>query len=70
MNDLYFLTKLYFLKECSPGKYRNNCSEECTDGFYGLKCRKNCPSECNNTCDKVSGVCPGQGQGNNTPFNI
>ncbi|XP_052719035.1 uncharacterized protein LOC128190864 isoform X2 [Crassostrea angulata] len=46
---------------CPNGTHGENCSKLCQDGLYGEKCKKKCPSECNKTCDKVSGSCSGHG---------
>eukprot|EP00105_Crassostrea_gigas_P025653 XP_011446289.1 PREDICTED: uncharacterized protein LOC105341442 [Crassostrea gigas] len=45
--------------ECPPGWYGANCSEICADGLYGRLCKEQCPSQCNTTCDKISGRCQG-----------
>lgn len=43
--------------ECPPGLYGANCSEICPEGSYGRLCKERCPSQCNTTCDKISGRC-------------
>lgn len=48
------------LSECPPGWYGANCSEICADGLYGRLCKEQCPSQCNTTCDKISGRCQGK----------
>lgn len=53
-------TNFPFLIECTPGKYGVNCSQVCPNGFFGRLCEKKCPLECNETCDKISGDCPGK----------
>ena len=67
-NDPYLITS-----ECTPGTTGWNCSQTCLDGYHGRECREQCPSQCNKSCDKVSGVCPDKGNymylvNNYTPF--
>lgn len=50
--------------ECPPGYHTENCTEICPDGFYGLLCKEKCPPQCNETCNKTSGSCPGKGKSN------
>lgn len=43
----------------------NKYSKHCTDGFYGLQCRKKWPLKCYKTCDTAFGLCTDISLGNN-----
>ncbi|KAF7708828.1 N-acetylglucosamine-1-phosphodiester alpha-N-acetylglucosaminidase [Silurus meridionalis] len=42
---------------CDAGWRGSNCSQECTDGFYGDGCTKTCTCVNGGTCDPVHGRC-------------
>lgn len=50
---------ILFLLECPAGTYGVNCSEACPEGYYGRLCKDVCPLQCDQTCDVISGECPG-----------
>lgn len=50
---------ILFSLECPAGTYGVNCSEACPEGYYGRLCKDICPLQCDQTCDVISGECPG-----------
>ncbi|XP_062603112.1 uncharacterized protein LOC134264862 [Saccostrea cucullata] len=62
-SNYFFNTTTNQCQICPRGYFDRNCSKKCFLGLFGKECINRCPTECNNTCNFITGICPRNSSG-------